>query len=95
LIHCRALGRLEAEPETLKEDAIKMAMAGGLAGLGCEAHEAKYNKRKERLAEKRQNRAKGKRRKGDLDGPQGSPPPQDAKKRRTEQAQPLVDRLQD
>lgn len=65
LIHCRALGKTEVDPEYPQEQALKEAASGGLAGLGCEAHEDKCNKRKERRVEKKQNRQKGKRKIGD------------------------------
>ncbi len=61
LIHCRALGKTEATAGYALDDALKEAASGGLAGLGCEAHEDKCNKRKERKVEKKQNRMRGKR----------------------------------
>lgn len=56
VVHCRAMGKMEADPACTKEEAIRLACAGGLGGLGCEAHEAKANARKQRQADKRQHK---------------------------------------
>jgi tRNA-dihydrouridine synthase 1 len=43
------------------EEAAAEASRGELVGKGCEAHEEKVRARRERMAEKRKNRAEGKR----------------------------------
>ena len=58
-VHCRQAAAVEAGEDPA--EALRKAMRGELVGMGCEAHEAKDRARRERNAEKRKNRADGRR----------------------------------
>jgi len=55
LVHCRQIGAVASGMDP--DEAGKQAVSGGLVGQGCEAHEAKFQARKEQVAEKRKNRS--------------------------------------
>ncbi|KLT41612.1 Dus-domain-containing protein [Cutaneotrichosporon oleaginosum] len=63
VIHCRAIRAAEQGPMSVTE-ALDSALRGGLVGMGCEFHEAKFaarNKRKKEKNAMRQNHKKWKR----------------------------------
>ena len=54
LIHCRQLSAVANGMDP--DEALSLAMKGGLVGEGCDAHESKAAARKERLQQTRRNR---------------------------------------
>ncbi|KAL7420249.1 tRNA dihydrouridine synthase [Cryptotrichosporon argae] len=64
LTHCRIARAVEGGMD--EAAAEKAASAGGLSGVGCEAHEEKVLARKKRVAEKRAGKAEMKRQRKDL-----------------------------
>jgi tRNA-dihydrouridine synthase 1 len=77
LLHCREIRAVAGGMD--QPEAFKQAQAGGLVGMGCDAHEAKHLARVQRRQEKNQIKADAKRmkqkgqRKRKRDGRSGSP----------------------